>query len=92
MDSIADLLAKRQPQEPPEIRAIKNYIKESFNETVGVTLREKDIVITVRSSALAGALRMHVPRINNLLDAVLAGVETSNHAKRHLIFRVGTSG
>jgi len=59
MDSIADLLAARKPSEPPEIRAIKDYVQQHFKETVQVMLRERDIVITVRSSALAGALRMH---------------------------------
>jgi hypothetical protein len=79
MDTIADLLAKRKPNEPPEIRAIKNYVQEQFKETVGVMVRERDIVITVRSSALAGALRMHSVALGNAIG------DTS----RQFVYRIG---
>lgn len=79
MDSIADLLAQRKPSEPPEIRAIKDYIQQHFKEPVNVMIRERDIVITVRSSALAGALRMRTVDLTKLVG--------SN--EKQLIFRVG---
>jgi hypothetical protein len=79
MDNIADLLAHRKPNEPPEIRAIKDYIQQHFKESVNVMVRERDIVITVRSSALAGTLRMRTVDLINL-----AG---SND--KQLVFRVG---
>jgi hypothetical protein len=53
MDNLADLLAKRLPEEPPEIKAIKAYVQQHFREAVGVMVRERDVVITVRSSAVA---------------------------------------
>lgn len=79
MDNIADLLANRMPSEPPEIRAIKDYVQQHFNQPVHVMVRERDVVITVRSSALAGALRMRMVDLATLLGP----------ASKQLIFRVG---
>lgn len=58
MDSLGDLLSGKQPQQPPEIRPIKAYVRREFNSDVEVVVRERDIVITSRSSALTGTLRM----------------------------------
>lgn len=82
MDSLADILAKRKNNEPPEIRAIKAYAMEHFKEVVGVLVRERDIVVTVRSSALAGALRMRAYEISTLLG----------QPDKRLVFRVGATG
>ncbi len=79
MDNLADLLAKRKPNEPPEIRAIKDYVQQHFKESVNVMVRERDVVITVRSSALAGALRMRSVDLAELLG----------ETPKQLIFRVG---
>jgi hypothetical protein len=79
MDNLADLLAQRQPSEPPEIQAIKNYVQQHFKQSVQVMVRERDVVITVRSSALAGALRMRTVDLTQLLDS----------ADKRLVFRVG---
>jgi len=81
MDSLFDILSKREIDEPPEIRIIKEYIREHFKETAGVMVRERDIVITVRSSALAGALRTRAYDIMKLLDST----------ERRLVFRIGTT-
>lgn len=79
MDNIADLLAKRRKDEPPEIRAIKDYVQQHFQQSVNVMVRERDIVITVRSSALAGALRMRTVDLSSLAQS----------PEKRLIFRVG---
>lgn len=79
MDSLADLLAKRKPNEPPEIRAIKDYIQQHFKESVNVMIRERDIVITVRSSALAGALRMHSVGLSQAIG----------DSQKQFIYRIG---
>jgi hypothetical protein len=86
MDNLADLLAKRLPQEPPEIQAIKRYVQEHFREAVGVMVRGRDVVITVRSSALAGALRMRAVDLDKLLEKQEKPAEPG----RRLIFRVGS--
>ncbi len=80
MDNLADILAKRKNNEPPEIRLIKAYALEHFKEAVGVLVRERDIVVTVRSSAMAGALRMRAYEIGKLLQ----------QPEKQLIFRVGS--
>jgi len=65
-DSIADLLARKDFDEPSEIKAIKDFIRTTFDEDCEVLLRERDIVVTVASSSLANALRL---KINGLRQA-----------------------
>lgn len=47
-------------EEPPEIRAIKDYVLLKFQAKVGVTMQDKQIIINVPGAALAGALRMQI--------------------------------
>lgn len=65
-DSIADLLSKRDFDEPPEVRIIKDYVRKQFNVEVSVTIQQQYILIGVSSSALAGALRMHLHDLKKL--------------------------
>lgn len=65
-DSLADLLAQKDFDEPPEMQAIKRFVREQFDEECEVLLRERDIVVTVRSSSLANSLRL---KINALHEA-----------------------
>lgn len=88
MDSLADLLARRKPDEPPEIKAIKDYIQHHFGEVVAVMVRERDIVVTVRSSALSGALRMHTHHIQQLLQDIAGNVDS--YPQRQIVYRVGS--
>lgn len=81
MDSLFDLLSNRNIEEPADIRVIKDYVRANFKETVGVMIRERDIVITVRSSALAGTLRTRAYDISKLLE----------HPEKRLVFRIGTA-
>jgi hypothetical protein len=78
MDSIAELLGKFDHSEPPEISAIKKYIRAQFQAEVGVALHPNTIVITVRSASLAGAIRMH------LLD-----IQKNAQTDKKLIIRIG---
>ena len=63
---LAEILADRFDDEPPEIQTIKKYIKETFDQAVAVATRDKQIVISVRSAALAGALRPHLYKLRQL--------------------------
>jgi len=63
MDSLFNILKKKDFDEPPEISSIKKYVKDEFDVEVGVQVRDKDIIIIVPSSALAGTLRMRGPEI-----------------------------
>lgn len=76
--SLADILQRKDYDEPHEVRAIKQYVKEHFDEDVAVTLREKEIIITTPSAALAGALRMHQYQMQKAAET-----------KSRLILRIG---
>lgn len=60
MDSIKDLLTKKEFEQPDEIKQIKDFVKAKFDEEPSVKLTKNSIIITVSSAALAGALRMHM--------------------------------
>jgi hypothetical protein len=66
-DSIADLLSKRDFEEPPEVRIIKEYVRTHFSVEVSVTIQQQYILIGVTSSALAGALRIHLHELQKLV-------------------------
>ena len=65
-DTLADILAGRFDDEPPEIKAIKQYVQDHFNQAVAVAVRANHITITTRTSALAGALRPHIHKMQQL--------------------------
>lgn len=78
MDSLFDILSRKDFDVPPEVTAIKRYVQEEFQSEVEVIVRDKDIVIAGRSSALIGSLRMHGP-------AIKKAAQTS----KRLVFRIG---
>lgn len=78
MDSLFDILSRKDYDLPPEVAAIKQYVRDEFQAEVEVLIREKDIVIAGPSAALMGSLRLHGPRIQ----------KAANTTKR-LVFRVG---
>lgn len=61
--SSTSILGSRDFDEPAEMTAIKKYVQDEFKTTVGVQIRDKDIVITVPSAALATTLRLRGPDI-----------------------------
>ncbi len=78
MDSLQDLLSKYSPQEPPEVLAIKRFVSEQFGADSSVGINGEALVITVRSAALANALRLRLP-------ALKAAVQTN----KRFVFRIG---
>jgi hypothetical protein len=63
MDSLSSILSRKDFDEPPEIKSIKKYVQDEFKLAVGVQVRERDIVVTVSSAALANTLRLRGPEI-----------------------------
>jgi phosphoribosylpyrophosphate synthetase len=63
MDSLDNILKHKNFDEPPEVAAIKKYVQDEFNMTVGVLVRDKDIVIQASSAALANTLRLRTTEI-----------------------------
>lgn len=63
MDSLNDILGRKDFDEPPEMASIKKYVQDEFQTAVGVQVRDRDIVISVPSAALANTLRLRSPDI-----------------------------
>ena len=63
MDSLSNILGNRNFDEPPEMAAIKKYVKDEFKTDVGVQVRDRDIVILVPNAALATTLRLRGPEM-----------------------------
>ena len=78
MDSLFDILSRKDFDVPPEVAAIKQYVRNEFDSEVEVIVRDKDIVIAGRSSALIGSLRLRGPAIKK-----------AAHTNKRLVFRVG---
>lgn len=78
MDSLSSILGDKDFAEPPEAAAIKNYARTEFKTTVGVQVRDRDIIIAVSSAALANTLRLRTPEIQRLCNT-----------NKRLTFRIG---
>ena len=78
MDSLSSILGRKDFEEPPEGTAIKKYVQKEFKITVGVQVRERDIIISVPSAALANTLRLRGPEIQRLCQT-----------GKRLTFRIG---
>lgn len=76
--SLSDILANRDFDEPPEIRAIKAYVRRHYESEVSVTLQPHAILVSARSAALIGSLRMNLPKLQ-------AAVATD----KRIVFRIG---
>jgi hypothetical protein len=64
-ESLGSLLAGRNADQPPEIAIIQAFVVEKFKLKPEVMMQEKQIVITVKGAALAGALRPLLPELQD---------------------------
>lgn len=78
MDHIFDILSGKDFDEPAEIKSIKKFVKDEYGHDVSVMARDKDIVIMVKSSSLAGSLRIRGPEIKRRCQI-----------DKKLVFRIG---
>lgn len=60
MDSIKDVLTRKDFEQPDEIQQIKDFVKAKFDEEPAVKVTKNSIIISVSNASLAGALRMHL--------------------------------
>jgi hypothetical protein len=60
MDSIKDVLTRKDFEQPDEIQQIKDFVKAKFDEDPAVKVTKNSIIISVSNASLAGALRMHL--------------------------------
>ncbi|MCA9327639.1 hypothetical protein KDA14_03880 [Candidatus Saccharibacteria bacterium] len=78
MDGLADILRDKDFDMPPEIQAIKAYVKRHYDADVSVTLAERTITISGRSASLVSNLRLSGRELQKA-----AGTD------RKLVFRIG---
>jgi hypothetical protein len=78
MDSLLNILSNKDFDEPSEIGIIKGYARKKYNSNVRVKVREKDILISASSAALANSLRLQSPEIKKLCNTT-----------KRLIFKIG---
>lgn len=77
-DSLFSILTGKNFDEPPEVASIKKYVQDNYKCEVAVMVREKDIIITTASSALANTLRLCSPDIKRRCQL-----------EKRLVFRIG---
>jgi hypothetical protein len=63
MDGLGDILRRRDLDEPPEVRAIKEYVRRYYEAEVQVRMQPHAILISARSAALIGSLRLNLPKL-----------------------------
>jgi hypothetical protein len=78
MDSLHEILAHKNFDEPPEVASIKQYARDVFRDEVHVQLKEREIIISTPSAAMANMLRLRMLDIQKLVGT-----------ERRLVFRTG---
>lgn len=63
MDSLFNILAHKNFDEPPEAASLKKFVYDEYKTEVIVAVRDKDISVQVPNAALAGTLRLRVTEI-----------------------------
>ena len=62
-NSLGDLLANKDFDEPAEMKAIKQFVQSNYQTSVEVQMRKKEIIVTTPSAALANTLRLKLPEL-----------------------------
>lgn len=63
MDDLHSILSRKDFDEPPEVRAIKDFVQRHYRAEVGVSVQTHMVIVTTKSAALAGTLRMNLPKL-----------------------------
>jgi len=56
MDSIGEILGKKDFRPPDELALVKEYVRRRYKSPCTVKLERNALIVSVRSSALAGML------------------------------------
>ena len=78
MDSLQDILSKRDFTPPDELVAVKEFISRRYNSKSTVRVERDALIVRVPSSALAATLQLEQQR---MIEAC--------HIKRKLVIRTG---
>jgi hypothetical protein len=79
MDSLNDILSRKDLDEPAESAAIRHYVERKFQSLVSVTVHPTNIIITGESAALISTLRLQSPQL-----------QKEAKTTKNLTFRIGT--
>lgn len=79
MDSLYDLLAGKNFDEPKEIGGIKDFVRQHYNADVTVQLRDADILVVVPSAGLASRLRFDLPKLKKAIGT-----------EKRIVLRIGS--
>ncbi len=63
MDSLGDVVQRKNIQEPPQVAALKKYVQDNHNATITVKIAPKYYLITAPGASLAGTLRLETAQI-----------------------------
>lgn len=63
MDSLQEILGKKDFTPPDEVEAVKAYIKRTYQSNSYVRLERGALIVRVPSSALAGTLQLEKQKI-----------------------------
>lgn len=78
MDGLSDILSRRDFDMPPEVRAIKDYVRRYYDSDVSVSMQTHAIVIAARSAALISSLRLNLPKL-----------QAAANTEKRIILRIG---
>ena len=65
-ESLGDVLAKKNLREPAELLIIRTFLHENFQTDCQITTNQRQIIISVKGSSLAGAVRMRLHELQQL--------------------------
>lgn len=77
-DSLFSILTSKNFDEPPEVASIKKYVSDNYKCEVTVLVRDKEIVVSASSAALANTLRLCGPDMKRRCQL-----------NKRLVFRIG---
>ena len=63
MDSLKDLLKSSKPEEPKQVRLLKEYVSKFHGEKAQVRVTSSGYNLTISSAPLASILHMETPKI-----------------------------
>jgi hypothetical protein len=78
MDGLSDILSRRDFDAPPEVRAIKEYVRRHYDTDVNVTIQQHAIIVSAQSAALIGSLRLNLPKL-----------QTAANTDKRIVLRIG---
>lgn len=78
MDNLSSILGRKNFDEPPEVRAIKEYVRRHYDVEVKVTMQPHTIVVAARSAGLIGSLRANLPKL-----------QTAAGTEKRIMLRIG---